>query len=223
MLRQTPLRIIGVVKAQEQGMGASQNLEVYLPYTTVQTRMTGTNTLQSIIVRVADTMDPTAAEKIITSFSVSGTGRRIFSSSIPAACRRPLKQPPQHWRCSSQASLAFLFVGGIGVMNIMLVSVSERVNEIGVRMAVGARQSDILQQFLIESVLVCLIGGLAGTGFALGFGVLFAQFNSMFALIYSPGSILVAILCSSLIGVGFGFIPARNASRLDPVVALARN
>lgn len=224
MLRQTPLRIIGVVKAQEQGMGASQNLEVYLPYTTVQTRMTGTNTLQSIIVRVADTMDPTAAEKIITSFLSFRHGQKDFFIFNTSSLQKTIE--------ATTATLALLvasiagislFVGGIGVMNIMLVSVSERVNEIGVRMAVGARQSDILQQFLIESVLVCLIGGLAGTGFALGFGVLFAQFNSMFALIYSPGSILVAILCSSLIGIGFGFIPARNASRLDPVVALARN
>jgi macrolide transport system ATP-binding/permease protein len=218
------LRIIGVVKAQEQGMGASQNLEVYLPYTTVQTRMTGTNTLQSIIVRVADTMDPTAAEKIITSFLSFRHGQKDFFIFNTSSLQKTIE--------ATTATLALLvasiagislFVGGIGVMNIMLVSVSERVNEIGVRMAVGARQSDILQQFLIESVLVCLIGGLAGTGFALGFGVLFAQFNSMFALIYSPGSILVAILCSSLIGIGFGFIPARNASRLDPVVALARN
>jgi macrolide transport system ATP-binding/permease protein len=180
--------------------------------------------LQSIIVRVADTMDPTAAEKIITSFLSFRHGQKDFFIFNTSSLQKTIE--------ATTATLALLvasiagislFVGGIGVMNIMLVSVSERVNEIGVRMAVGARQSDILQQFLIESVLVCLIGGLAGTGFALGFGVLFAQFNSMFALIYSPGSILVAILCSSLIGIGFGFIPARNASRLDPVVALARN
>lgn len=224
LLRQTPLRIIGVVKAQEQGMGASQNLEIYLPYTTVQTRMTGTTTLQSIIVRVADRMDPAAAEKIITSFLSFRHGEKDFFIFNTSSLQKAIE--------ATTATLALLvasiagislFVGGIGVMNIMLVSVSERINEIGVRMAVGARQSDILQQFLIESILVCLIGGLAGTGFALGFGILFAQFNSMFALIYSPSSILVAILCSSLIGVGFGFIPARNASRLDPVVALARN
>ncbi|RQP20634.1 MAG: FtsX-like permease family protein, partial [Brucella intermedia] len=116
-----------------------------------------------------------------------------------------------------------LFVGGIGVMNIMLVAVSERINEIGVRMAIGARQSDILQQFLIEAILVCLIGGVLGVLIAVGFGLLFAQFNSMFQLIYSPASIVVALVCSSLIGIGFGFIPARNASRLDPVVALARD
>ncbi len=224
MLRQTPLRIIGVVKAQEQGMAASQNLEIYLPYTTVQTRMTGTRSLQSIIVRVADRMDPATAEKIITSFLSLRHGAKDFFIFNTSSLQKTIE--------ATTATLALLvasiagislFVGGIGVMNIMLVSVSERINEIGVRMAVGARQSDILQQFLIESVLVCLLGGLAGTALALGFGVVFAQFNSMFALIYSTGSILIAILCSSLIGVGFGFIPARNASRLDPVVALTRH
>ncbi|QRG09619.1 efflux RND transporter periplasmic adaptor subunit [Xanthobacter dioxanivorans] len=114
-----------------------------------------------------------------------------------------------------------LIVGGIGVMNIMLVSVSERVGEIGVRMAVGARRSDILNQFLIEAALVCLVGGVAGI--ALAFGVAFAYAGSNFTLVYSATSIVAAVLCSSRIGVGFGYLPARNASRLDPVTALARD
>jgi macrolide transport system ATP-binding/permease protein len=116
-----------------------------------------------------------------------------------------------------------LVVGGIGVMNIMLVSVSERVSEIGVRMAVGARQGDILQQFLIEAVLVCLIGGLFGIGGAFGIGQLVRLFSTDFMLIYSTTSIVAACVCSSLIGVIFGFLPARNASQLDPVVALSRD
>jgi len=108
-------------------------------------------------------------------------------------------------------------------MNIMLVSVSERVSEIGVRMAVGARQGDILQQFLIEAVLVCLIGGVLGIGLALGLGALVGAVVPVIGLIYSPASIVAAFLCSSLIGVVFGYLPARNASRLDPVVALSRD
>jgi macrolide transport system ATP-binding/permease protein len=122
----------------------------------------------------------------------------------------------------SAIAIISLVVGGIGVMNIMLVSVSERVVEIGVRMAVGARQSDIMQQFLIEAVLVCLIGGVLGVAAALGFGVAFAAFGSSFSLIYSTTSIVAAVLCASLIGVGFGFLPARSASQLDPVVALSK-
>ncbi len=87
----------------------------------------------------------------------------------------------------------------------------------------GARQSDILQQFLIEAVLVCLIGGVAGIGLALGFGVLFAYAGSNFTLVYSPASIVVAFVSSSLIGGIFGFLPARSASMLDPVEALSRD
>jgi len=116
-----------------------------------------------------------------------------------------------------------LIVGGIGVMNIMLVSVTERTSEIGVRMAVGARQSDILQQFLIEAVLVCLIGGVIGVLIALGIGALFSWSGGSFQMIFSATSIVVAFACSTLIGVAFGFLPARRAARLDPVDALSRD
>jgi len=115
-----------------------------------------------------------------------------------------------------------LLVGGIGVMNIMLVSVVERTAEIGVRMAVGARRSDILQQFLIEAVLVCIVGGILGIAMALGFGVVFAALGSSFTLIYSSTAIALAFVCSTLVGVIFGYLPARNAALLDPVAALSR-
>jgi macrolide transport system ATP-binding/permease protein len=107
-------------------------------------------------------------------------------------------------------------------MNIMLVSVTERTREIGVRMAVGARQSDIMLQFLIEAVLVCLAGGVLGVALALLLGWIFQLSGSSFHMVYSSASIIAAFVCSSLIGVLFGFLPARNAARLDPVEALAR-
>ena len=90
-------------------------------------------------------------------------------------------------------------------------------------MAVGARQGDILQQFLIEATLVCLIGGIVGIGLALAIGVGFSLSGSSFTLVYSTASIVVACLCSTLIGIAFGYLPARNASELDPVVALSTN
>ena len=109
-------------------------------------------------------------------------------------------------------------------MNIMLVSVTERTNEIGVRMAVGARQSDIMQQFLIEAVLVCILGGLLGIGLAFAIGELINRVGGdSFKVIYSSTSIIAAFVCWTLIGVVFGFLPARNAAKLDPVEALSRD
>src|SRR5690606_26499029 len=122
----------------------------------------------------------------------------------------------------SMIALISLVVGGIGVMNIMLVSVSERTKEIGVRMAVGARRSDIMRQFLIEAVLVCLVGGALGVAlsFAFGWGLGLAMPGARMS--YSVETIVAAFLSSSAIGIVFGFMPARSAARLDPVEALAR-
>ena len=122
----------------------------------------------------------------------------------------------------SAIALIALIVGGIGVMNIMLVSVTERTREIGVRMAVGARQADIRQQFLIEAVLVCLLGGVLGIALSLLVGWGFEQSGSSFKLVYSTTAMVVAFVCSTLIGVVFGFLPANSAARLNPVDALAR-
>jgi macrolide transport system ATP-binding/permease protein len=116
-----------------------------------------------------------------------------------------------------------LVVGGIGVMNIMLVSVTERTREIGIRMAVGARQSDIRQQFLVEAVMVCLVGGTIGIALSFGIGYVFSIFVKEWQMVFSMGSIITAFICSTLIGIVFGFVPARNAARLDPIDALARD
>jgi macrolide transport system ATP-binding/permease protein len=122
----------------------------------------------------------------------------------------------------SAIAVISLLVGGIGVMNIMLVSVTERTREIGVRMAVGARRSDILQQFLIEAILICVIGGLLGVGAALALGLAVAKLSVGYSMVFSGTTIALACGSSALIGVFFGFLPARNAARLDPIDALAR-
>ncbi|WP_439271566.1 MacB family efflux pump subunit [Pseudochrobactrum sp. HB0163] len=224
LLKNMPVRIIGIMQPEQGGFGSNDTLSVYLPYTTVQTRMTGSRVLRSLTLRIKDDTAPDLAEKAVTAFLIQRHGEQDFTILNTDDIRKTITNTTQALALLVSAiALISLLVGGIGVMNIMLVSVSERINEIGVRMAVGARRSDILQQFLIEAVLVCLTGGFLGISLAIGFGVLFQQFNTPFQLIYSPFSIVAAFICSSLIGIGFGFLPARNASKLDPVAALTRD
>ncbi|SHM37546.1 MacB family efflux pump subunit [Roseibium suaedae] len=216
-----PVRVVGVV-AKQQGFGDSQNLSVYLPYTTVQTRLLGSTSLRSITVRVSDQVDMSLAEQAVTDFLTRRHGTKDFFILNTDDIRKTITSTTQTLALLISAiAVIALIVGGIGVMNIMLVTVSERISEIGVRMAVGARQGDILQQFLIEAVLVCLIGGILGIGVALAFGYAFSLLSTDFKLVYSTQSMAAAFAVSSLIGVVFGYLPARNAARLDPVAALS--
>ncbi|QFR34839.1 MacB family efflux pump subunit [Ancylobacter sp. TS-1] len=220
----TPARVVGVARPQQGGFGSSQNLSIYLPYTGVQTRILGSTALRSITLKIRDEVDSAYAEQAVTRFLTQRHGTRDFFVLNTDDIRRTITSTTQTLTALIAAiAVISLVVGGIGVMNIMLVSVSERVGEIGVRMAVGARRSNILQQFLTEAVMVCLLGGALGVALALGFGAVFARLGSNFALVYSTGSILLALACSSIIGIAFGFLPARNASRLDPVVALSQS
>jgi macrolide transport system ATP-binding/permease protein len=114
-----------------------------------------------------------------------------------------------------------LVVGGIGVMNIMLVSVIERTKEIGLRMAAGARQRDVMLQFLTEAVLICVIGAVVGVFLALGFGLIFGA-SAAFPMVFSWKAIAAACLSSLAIGGVFGFTPALRAAQLSPVEALYR-
>ncbi|MEW5422803.1 MacB family efflux pump subunit [Amorphus sp. 3PC139-8] len=219
-----PATIVGVMQAQQGGFGSSSNLQLYLPYKTVQSRFLGNSSLRSINIRVADDVATSLAEQAVTQFLTIRHGTKDFFILNTDDIRQTITSTTSVLTALiSSIALISLLVGGIGVMNIMLVAVSERVNEIGVRMAVGARRSDILQQFLIEAVLVCLIGGTLGISTALAFGFLFDQLGTGINLIYSENSIVAAFLTSTAIGVVFGYLPARNASRLDPVVALARD
>ncbi len=223
LVGKVPCRIIGVTAQQQAGFGGSQNLSVYLPYTTVQWRILGTSSLRSITLRVSDDSSPAAAERAVAALLKQRHGHKDFFFLNTNDIRQTITQTSQTLTLLiAVIAIISLIVGGIGVMNIMLVSVVERTGEIGVRMAVGARRSDILQQFLIEAVLVCLIGGVLGIAAALGFGVVFTLLGSTFSLVYSSTSIVLAVLCSTLIGVVFGYLPARNAALLDPVSALSR-
>ncbi|MBN8931644.1 MAG: MacB family efflux pump subunit [Rhizobium pusense] len=211
-----------LTQAQQGGFGSSQNLSLYLPYTAVQSRFLGSLSLRSITVQVSDDTDASVAEQAVTTLLTQRHGTRDFYILNTDDIRQTITSTTQTLTLLIAAiAVISLLVGGIGVMNIMLVSVSERVSEIGVRMAVGARRTDILRQFLIEAVLVCIIGGTLGVLGSLGFGALFSIFNSNFAMVYSVASIITAFVCSTLIGVVFGYLPARSASKLNPVVALS--
>ncbi|RYZ08496.1 MAG: MacB family efflux pump subunit [Alphaproteobacteria bacterium] len=222
LVGQMPARIVGVAKPASSGFGADQ-LNVYAPYTSVMRRLLGQSYLRGITVRVSDNASMDAAQAGITSLLTGRHGTVDFYLNNTDEIRQSIEQTTGTLTLLiASIAVISLIVGGIGVMNIMLVSVTERVKEIGVRMAVGARQGDIMQQFLIEAVLVCMIGGALGVALALSFGVIFPLFNSSFVLDYSMASIIMAFACSTAIGVAFGFLPARSASKLDPIEALAR-
>jgi macrolide transport system ATP-binding/permease protein len=223
LLGNVPVRVIGVVEKQTTGFGSSSSLSIWVPYTTAMSRMLGQTYVSSITVRVSDETPMDAAEQAVTRLLKLRHGSEDFFLSNSAEIRETIEKTTRTMTLMIGAIAAIaLVVGGIGVMNIMLVSVTERTREIGVRMAVGARQSDIMQQFLIEAVLVCLLGGVLGVALALALGWVFEAAGGSFSMIFSTGSIIAAFVCSSLIGVIFGFLPARNAAQLDPVDALAR-
>jgi len=224
LLGSVPSRIIGVIDAQKGMMGNNDSLNVYLPYSTVMSRMLGQSNVRSIIVRIKDEYPSAAAENAILNLLVQRHGAQDVFTQNADSIRETIQQTTATMTLLISAiAVISLVVGGIGVMNIMLVSVTERTQEIGVRMAVGARQSDILQQFLIEAVLVCILGGILGVLLSLGIGQLITHFaGGTFQMAYSTTSIVAAFVCSSLIGIVFGFIPARNAARLNPVDAPSR-
>ncbi|QJW56357.1 Macrolide export ATP-binding/permease protein MacB [Serratia plymuthica] len=216
-----PARVVGVVKSNQDS--APNRISVWMPYTTVMYRMVGKPTLSSIGVRLKDDVDNEAAVGAISQLLTQRHGVKDFMLFNRDKFRKSIEH------ASMTLSLLILMVasisliiGSLGVMNIMLVSVTERTHEIGVRMAVGARRSDIMQQFMIEAVLVCLIGGVLGIALSFAAGSLFtALAGGMLTAIYSWQAAAVAFCCSTLIGMIFGYLPARKAARMDPVISLA--
>ncbi len=215
-----PVDVIGVVGASAFAGGATPT--VYVPYTSAASRLLGSQRLESITVRVRDDVPTRAAEASLGAELQRLHGRRDFFIYNSDQIRKAVMKSSQTMAALVSAIAAVaLVVGGVGVMNIMLVSVKERVREIGVRLAVGARQGDILRQFLIEAVLICLFGGVLGVLSALGVGALSSLLSLGVPFQFTPGPVLAALACSSAIGLGFGYFPARNAAQLDPIQALA--
>lgn len=216
-----PFEIIGVMAAKGAApWGGDQDDTAWVPYTTGLVRLFGSNYLSSMTIKVdnVDLIDRTeedVRQLLLSRHQVEDFSVRNSSSFIEMATET---QNTLTILLGAVAAISLL-VGGIGVMNIMLVSVVERTREIGIRMATGARRRDILLQFNTEAAVVCTIGGIIGVLLGFSAGGILSLFNVNIA--FTPGPALLAFSCSVGTGLLFGYLPARKAAHLDPVVALS--
>ena len=224
LFRKRPLTVIGVMQKEENSFGNADVLMLWSPYTTVMHQITGESHTNSITVKIKDDANTQVAEKGLTELLKTRHGTEDFFMNNSDSIKQVIESTTGTMKLLiSSIALISLVVGGIGVMNIMLVSVTERTKEIGVRMAIGARRNNILQQFLIEAVLICIIGGLVGVGLSTAISLVFNHFVTEFPMEISVMSVIGAVVCSTAIGVAFGFMPANRASRLNPIDALAQD
>jgi len=228
-IQSVPFTIIGILERKGQSpRGDDQDDAVFVPVRTAQYRLFGTpfpDEIQAILVQAKDLSRIDEAQKQITELlsrrhKIGRNQEKDFTvrnlTEVLATAQKSLNIMTTLLGAIAAISL---LVGGIGIMNIMLVSVTERTREIGIRMAVGARSADILSQFLIEAVMLTVFGGLAGTVLGVGGAYVFARTSGWPAAI-DPVTVAVAILFSAAVGMFFGFYPAFKASRLQPIEAL---
>ncbi len=221
MVNNVLFQVIGVM--EEKGaspMGQDQDDVVFVPYTTGSLRIFGQTHLRNITVAVADIERMSDVEAVIHETLLARHGTEDFTIRNMASLIDTISatQNTLTWLLGSIAAISLL-VGGIGVMNIMLVSVTERTREIGIRMATGARAWNILQQFLTEAWLVSAIGGLIGVGLGIAATQLIGSLGTPVYVTVLP--MVLAFSCAFATGIIFGFLPARKAAHLDPVHALA--
>jgi len=218
-----PATVIGVAQEKQSMFGSSKILRVWLPYNTMAGRVMGQSWLNSITVRVNEGYNSHEAEQQLNRLLQLRHGKKdFFTYNMDGLLKTAEKTTRTLQMFLTLVAVISLLVGGIGVMNIMLVSVTERTKEIGIRMAVGARASDVLQQFLIEAVLVCLVGGALGISLSLLIAFTLQLVLPGWEIGFSPMALLTAFACSTATGIIFGWLPARNAARLNPIDALAR-
>jgi putative ABC transport system permease protein len=225
-IKNIPFRVTGVLESKGGStQGADQDDLVVAPYETVRKKIMGTTAVGQILVSAASDELVTRAQDELS--ALLRQRHRIAKPSDDDFIIRSQTEMIQQAEAQSQTMSALLWsiagvsllVGGIGIMNIMLVSVTERTREIGVRMAIGAKGRDIQAQFLVEALALSLTGGAAGIAVGLGIERTVARFAG-WPVAVQPSAITLAFLFSALIGVTFGFYPALKASRLDPIEAL---
>jgi len=221
-----PFQVVGVLTAKGQsGLGQDQDDGVYVPISTLQKKITGQDWLQYIMASATSQPASYAAQNQIT--ALLRDRHRIRAGQDDDFTVRNLADVAQLADESSKvmtlllASIAgvSLIVGGIGIMNIMLVSVTERTREIGIRIAIGATESDVLRQFLSESVVLSVTGGVMGILFGVAASVTITRLLGWNILISMP-AVMAAVVFSMAVGIFFGFYPARKAAMLDPIEAL---
>jgi macrolide transport system ATP-binding/permease protein len=221
LLRNVPFLVIGVMT--EKGAspnGSDQDDVIFVPINTGLVRLFGKSYLSSITVKVADTTDIDATQASIEALLKARHRTEDFSvRNMASILQAAMETQDTFTLLLGTVAAISLLVGGIGVMNIMLVSVVERTREIGIRMATGARMRDILLQFNIEAAVVCAAGGVLGIAVGLIAGMVL-RYSGM-TVIFSVTPAMLAFACASATGLVFGYLPARKAAQLDPVVALA--
>jgi macrolide transport system ATP-binding/permease protein len=221
MVNNILFQIIGVMGERGASpMGQDQDNVVFVPFTTGSLRIFGQTFLRNATIAVADQSKMSEVQAAAHALLLERHGREDFQIHNMASLIDTVSatQNTMTWLLGSIAAISLL-VGGIGVMNIMLVSVTERTREIGIRMATGARTRHILQQFLIEALVVSAIGGVIGVALGLGAAALVGYLGT--PIHYALLPVVLAFSCAFLTGLVFGYLPARKAARLDPVAALA--
>jgi putative ABC transport system permease protein len=225
-IQNQPFRVVGVLTRKGQAaMGPDQDDTIIVPYTTVQKKLLGITHLQNITISTSDGVPFDAVSGPITTLLRARHG--LAPNAPDDFSVRSLEEmasvltsttTTMTWLLAAVAAVSLL-VGGIGIMNIMLVSVTERTREIGLRLSVGARDLDVLLQFLVEAVVLSLAGGAIGVGVGFGASATVSRVMGWSALV-TPEAVLVSFGFAAAIGIFFGFYPARKAAALDPIAAL---
>jgi len=226
-IAQLPFKVVGVLvqKGQSAAMGNDQDDNIYIPITTLQKKINGNTWLRMIMVSAKTKEDSYAAQQQITSLLRdrhrirAGTDDDFFVRNLADVAEVADQAGAVMTMLLASIAGVSLIVGGIGIMNIMLVSVTERTREIGIRMAIGATEEDVQSQFLIEAVVLSCMGGAIGILFGIGSALILTNVLNWRVSI-SIAAIVTAVVFSMAIGIFFGFYPARKAARLDPIEAL---